>query len=171
MSGEDRRASMLAYLKKSEKPVSGSKLAETFGISRQVVVQDIALLRAAEHEILSTNRGYVYNTAGSIRRVFEVNHTPEEIADELYAVVDCGGKVEDIFIQHEVYGILRAELALHSRKQVREFLSEIRSGASAPLSYITSGHHFHTVSADSEETLDCIENELRELGYLVIPKK
>lgn len=166
MNGEERREAMLDCIKKSKTPVSGSRLAELFSISRQVVVQDIALLRAAEHDIISTNRGYICHEEERVERVFAVKHTAEEMAAELYAVVDCGGTVEDIFIRHEVYGELRADMKLHSRRQVREFLEEIKGGASAPLSHITSGYHFHTISADSEETLDSIEEELRALGYL-----
>ena len=96
-----------------------------------------------------------------------MKHTEKEIAEELYAIVDCGGTVEDIFIRHEVYGELRAEMHLSSRRQVKEFLGEIQNGGSAPLSHITSGHHYHTILAESEDVLDSIEEELKELGYLV----
>lgn len=60
MAGEERRQEILKYIEESKKPVSGQKLAEIFHVSRQVIVQDIALLRAGDREILSTNRGYVY---------------------------------------------------------------------------------------------------------------
>lgn len=167
MNGEERRKVMLDCIRKSNAPLSGSRLAELFGISRQVVVQDIALLRAADCEIISTNRGYLCTSGQRVRRIFEVKHTEKEIAEELYAIVDCGGTVEDIFIRHEVYGELRAEMHLSSRRQVKEFLGEIQNGGSAPLSHITSGHHYHTILAESEDVLDSIEEELKELGYLV----
>ena len=48
-----------------------------------------------------------------------------------------------------------------------EFLEDIRSGKSSPLKNITSNYHYHTVEADSEETLDLIEQVLKEKDYLV----
>ena len=164
MDGETRRKEILKYISESNKPVSGTKLAEIFQVSRQVIVQDIALLRAADCEILSTNRGYICSSPQKCMRIIQVYHTDERIEEELHAIVDCGGTVEDVFVQHEVYGELRAVLNISSRRQVKQFLEDIRSGKSKPLTNITSGHHCHTISADSEEVLDMIEENLRKLG-------
>ena len=100
-------------------------------------------------------------------RVFEVNHTDEQMQDELNTIVDFGGVVLDVIVRHEVYGELRAELNISSRNKVALFMEEIRQGKSRPLKNITSGEHFHTVSADSAQTLDLIEEELRKKDYLV----
>ncbi|HBA62543.1 MAG TPA: DNA-binding transcriptional regulator [Lachnospiraceae bacterium] len=167
LNGESRRQEMLAYLKNNREPVSGSHLAEVFQVSRQVVVQDIALLRAAKHEILSTNKGYLLPERGTVSRIFSVCHQDSEIAQELNAIVDYGGYVKDVFIHHEVYGILRAELGIRTRNQVRMLMRDLESGKSTPLKNITSGYHFHTVEADSEETLSLIETELKKLGFFV----
>ena len=104
MDGETRRKEILKYISESDKPVSGTKLAELFHVSRQVIVQDIALLRAADCEILSTNRGYICQGTKKFVRVFQVCHTDEKIEEELNAVVDCGGTVIDVFVQHHIYG-------------------------------------------------------------------
>ena len=167
MEGEKRRAEMLRYIRKSRTPVSGGKLAEIFGVSRQVVVQDIALLRAAKHEIIATNRGYLCGETRGVSRTFCVCHQDGQIEEELNAAVDLGGTVEDVFVKHEVYGELRAELGIRSRRDVKDFLAELKNGTSRPLNNITSGYHFHTISADSEETLSLIEEEFRRLGFLV----
>ena len=167
MEGEKRRAEMLRYIRKSRTPVSGGKLAEIFGVSRQVVVQDIALLRAAKHEIIATNRGYLCGETRGVSRIFCVCHQDGQIEEELNAAVDLGGTVEDVFVKHEVYGELRAELGIRSRRDVKDFLAELKNGTSRPLNNITSGYHFHTISADSEETLSLIEEEFRRLGFLV----
>ena len=164
MVGETRRKEILRYIASSDRPVSGTKLAEIFQVSRQVIVQDIALLRAADCEILSTNRGYICSGTKRAVRVLRVCHTEERIEEELNAVVDCGGTVEDVFVQHEIYGELRASLQISSRRQVRQFVDDIRNGKSKPLTEITSGHHCHTVSAESEEVLDMIEDALRKSG-------
>lgn len=164
MVGETRRKEILKYISESDKPVSGTKLAEIFHVSRQVIVQDIALLRAADYEIFSTNRGYICSNTKKAARVVGVYHTGEMIEEELNAVVDLGGTVEDVFVQHEIYGELRAPLQISSRRQVQRFLEDIRNGKSRPLTDITSGHHCHTITAESEEILDLIEEALERLG-------
>ena len=99
-------------------------------------------------------------------RVFYVCHKDSEILEELNLIVDCGGKVEDVFIRHEVYGQLRADLSVDSRKKAAEFVRGIQGGQSSPLKNITSGYHYHTVLADSEQTLDEIAEELFKRGFL-----
>ena len=167
MTGQERRDAMIEMIRNSEKPVSGTALAKQFAVSRQVIVQDIALIRAAGYEVLSTHRGYLLGQKNSVTRIFKVSHTDEEIADELNLIVDLGGKVLDVQINHKVYGRMKADLGIHSRKQVQDFVEEIRSGKSSPLKNITSNYHYHTVEADSEEVLDLIGEELNKRGYLV----
>lgn len=167
MSGAQRREEILQLIRHDGEPVSGTALAKHFGVSRQVIVQDIALLRARSHEILSTNRGYICGSAPRCSRVLCACHTDEEILPELYAVVDFGGTVEDVFVEHEIYGQLRAEMAVNTRKKAQEFTEELKRGNAAPLKNLTCGYHYHTILADSEETLDAIEEELRKKGYLV----
>ncbi len=167
MTGQERRDAMIEMIRNSEKPVSGTALAKQFAVSRQVIVQDIALIRAAGYEVLSTHRGYLLGQKNSVTRIFKVSHTDEEIADELNLIVDLGGKVLDVQINHKVYGRMKADLGIHSRKQVQDFMEEIRSGKSSPLKNITSNYHYHTVEADSEEVLDLIGKELNKRGYLV----
>ena len=104
MTGSERRDQIINQIKKSSIPVSGAQLAKEFDVSRQVIVQDIALIRAAGHEIISTNRGYLLNTPHSVNRIFKVNHTDEELEDELCTVVDLGGKVVNVMVNHRVYG-------------------------------------------------------------------
>lgn len=167
MTGQERRDAMIEMIRNSEKPVSGTALAKEFAVSRQVIVQDIALIRAAGYEVLSTHRGYLLGRKGAVTRIFKVSHTDEEIADELNLIVDLGGKVQDVQVNHKVYGRMKADLGIHSRKQVQDFVEEIRSGKSSPLKNITSNYHYHTVEADSEEVLDLIGEELNKRGYLV----
>lgn len=167
MTGQERRDAMIEMIRNSEKPVSGTALAKEFAVSRQVIVQDIALIRAAGYEVLSTHRGYLLGQKNSVTRIFKVSHTDEEIADELNLIVDLGGKVLDVQINHKVYGRMKADLGIHSRKQVQDFMEEIRNGKSSPLKNITSNYHYHTVEADSEEVLDLIGKELNKRGYLV----
>ena len=167
MTGSDRRQEILKNIKESDRPVSGSKLAKDYDVSRQVIVQDIALLRASGYDIISTNRGYVLEGQTCAERVFKVRHTDEQLETELCTIVDLGGQVKNVMVNHKVYGHIEAELGITSRRKVKEFLEDIESGKSTPLKNITSDYHYHTVTADSEETLGLIEGELRKLGFLV----
>ena len=167
MTGSDRRQEILKNIKESDRPVSGSKLAKDYDVSRQVIVQDIALLRASGYDIISTNRGYVLEGQTCAERVFKVRHTDEQLETELCTIVDLGGQVKNVMVNHKVYGHIEAELGITSRRKVKEFLADIESGKSTPLKNITSDYHYHTVTADREETLGMIEEELRKLGFLV----
>ena len=167
MDGETRRSKLVEIIGKSSKPISGAKLAEIFDISRQVIVQDIAILRAANYKILSTNKGYLIQGDESISRIIKVRHSDEEIAKELNLIVDLGGKVRDVFVKHKVYGMITVDLNIQSRLDVKELMENIESGKSAPLKTLTLDEHYHTIEADSEEILDLIEAELAAHNLLV----
>ena len=166
-SGRGRRERIVELLRASELPLSGGALAREVGVSRQVVVQDIALLRAAGYEVISTNRGYVLAGTGEVSRLLKVCHTDDQLEAELCAVVDLGGCVKNVVVQHRVYGRLEADLNIRSRRDVGRFLEDMRSGRSSPLKNITSNYHYHLITADSEETLDLIEQALKEKKILV----
>lgn len=167
MNGTERRQEILKQIQNSSSPVSGTELAKTFHVSRQVIVQDIALLRANDAHILSTNKGYLYNSSVRATRTFYVCHQDKDILDELTTIIDFGGNIIDVFIAHKIYGQLRAELNINTRKKALDFANDIQSGHSIPLNNITSGYHYHTVTADSEQTLDLIEEELKKKHYLI----
>lgn len=166
MGGKERRQEILKLMGQADGPVSGERLAKLLGVSRQVIVQDIALLRAADYEIIATNRGYVCASLADVSRIFHVNHNTDEIMEELNIIVDIGGTAVDVFVEHDPYGELRARLDVHTRREVREFVESINSGNSSPLLTITCGDHYHTVRAASEKLLDEIEEELERRGFL-----
>ncbi len=166
MNGEMRRNEIISRLTGASKPISASVLAEALGVSRQVIVQDIALLRAAGYCVTSMARGYVLKTPSNCTRVFKVRHTDEEVERELHLIVDAGGIVEDIFVYHKAYGTVRAPMGIKNRLQVKSFLDDIASGQSSLLKNVTAGYHYHTVTAESKEILDIIEQGLRACGFL-----
>lgn len=191
MTGEERRNELLNTISESAAPISGAALAKKYQVSRQVIVQDMALLRAAHHEIYATPKGYVIlqtkmdnatvekqelqtsqtrndEKSKQAQREYKVAHTDEQIEDELNTIVDLGGRVLDVSIRHEVYGTIRGDLPIRCRKHVQDFMEGIQSGKSKPLKNLTSGGiHYHMVEADSEETLELIEQELKRKGYLL----
>lgn len=167
MNGEQRRKQLMALLSDSSTPISGTVLARQMHVSRQVIVQDIALLRANGAEILSASRGYLMmQTEHPCSRVFKVLHSDEETEQELTMIVDLGGKVRDVFIYHKVYGVVSADMKIRSRKDIQEFMENIRSGKSRLLKNTTSGYHYHTIVAEDEQTLDVIQEELLKKGML-----
>ncbi len=166
MKAQERRKAIVNSLLSERTALSGGILARRFGVSRQIIVGDITALRAEGYEILSTHSGYVLAKSSLPERVIKVKHTTEETEDELNTVVDLGGTVADVFVWHKVYGKVRADLNIFSRRQVQSFLEGVRSGKSTELMNITGGYHYHTVRAENEATLDRIEAALKEKNYV-----
>ena len=166
MTGKERRDSIIKMIS-GKSPVSGGSLSKSLDVSRQIIVSDIALLRAEGYDIISTNRGYFLNSPSGATIIIKVNHTDEQSEDELNTIVDLGGTVIDVFVHHKVYGKISADLDIRSRRNVKEFIENIKSGKSTPLKNITSNYHYHTISAENEEILNIIVEELKNKGYLV----
>lgn len=169
LTGEERRLKILSLLEGSEKPLSGSMLSNMLGVSRQVIVTDIALLRASRSDIAATTNGYVLSKAEitAHRRIFKVNHSDEQIPEELTCITDLGGTVIDVYIDHKVYGTITAPINIKTRRDVQNFMADLQSGVSTPLKNITLGYHYHTVEAPDLQILDEIEAVLREKGFLL----
>ncbi len=166
MKAAERRNAIIALLSTEKKAISGKELAEHFSISRQIIVQDVSILKGLGYEILSTHNGYILQKSPLVERVFKLKHTTEQTEDELTCIVDLGGTVADVFVWHKVYGRIVAPLNIFSRVQVRQFIEGVRTGKSTELMNITGGYHYHTVRADSEEILDRISSALESKGYI-----
>ncbi|MGI5936583.1 MAG: transcription repressor NadR [Oscillospiraceae bacterium] len=162
-----RREKIISILSESDQAVSASALAQRLHVSRQVIVGDIALLRAQGHEILSTPRGYVINSRRAQEEfVFKIacSHDGELTRDELYAIVDNGGEVLDVIVEHPVYGQLTGQLNISSRYDVDMFLRKVEEGEAALLCDLTGGIHLHTISCRDQQAADRIRKVLREMN-------
>lgn len=170
MNGEARRKEIIEILRGAKKAVSGTELAGRLGVSRQVIVQDMALLRTSYRNIISTNRGYLLYEEPQkkewFRREVKVRHGREDIVRELDCIVDAGGWVVNVIVEHEIYGRLSGELVIRSRADVREFMRRVEEYQTKPLTELTEGVHLHTIEAEREETLDAVEKALAEAGFL-----
>mgnify|MGYP002545610660 FL=1 len=166
MNTGERRGEILKILKQAEVPIAARELAGRFGVSRQVIVQDLAVIRASTPGILSTTKGYVMQQDSSCTREFKVRHSQDKAAQELNLIVDCGGHVKNISISHRVYGRVSAEMDIRSRQDVTEFIAALNDSQSTVLSTATSGYHYHLVEAASEERLDLIGEQLKAAGFL-----
>ncbi len=167
MKVAERRKAIVNLLLSAKEPISGGELAQKFDISRQIIVQDITVLKGTGYEILSTSQGYVMQKSPFLERVFKVRHTTEQTEDELSLIVELGGTVVDVFVWHKVYGKIEATLNIFSPLHIKQFLEGVRTGQSTELMHITGGYHYHTVRADTEDILDRIENALGKRGYIV----
>ena len=170
MTGSQRREKLVQLLKTSDSPLSGTALAKQLQVSRQVIVQDIALMRAENHAIVSTNKGYLYRSAAVEnawpKRVFFVRHSTEQVLEEFLTVIELGGRILDVSVEHELYGPIRADLLIENRADAEDFVSRLAACRDNPLKVLTDDCHFHTVTAPSEKLLDLMEAELRAKGYL-----
>ena len=185
MKGEERRKQLLNILSSSNNPVSGGTLSKELNVSRQIIVQDISLLRANGATIFSTNKGYLLQEDRKYSRVFKVYHTDDQVEEELSTIVDAGGQIRDVFVYHKVYGVLKADMGIKSRRDIRAYMEEISTGKSSLLKNVTSGYHYHTIDAESEEILDAIQTaepeaeaetaakllaeEMRGVAHLAVP--
>ena len=167
MNVNQRRKEIINLLLASKNPISGGELSKNFNVSRQIIVQDITVLKGLGYEIISTHNGYVLQKSPLVERVFKLKHSKDQTEDELNSIIDLGGTVVDVFVWHKVYGKISATLNIFSRLHVKQFLEGVRTGKSTELMNITGGYHYHTVRAESEEVLDKIEKTLLSKQYIV----
>lgn len=167
MKAEIRRKELATLLMTAEEPISGSALAEKLNVSRQIIVQDIVVLKAMGYDIIPTHYGYVMHKTPLFERVFKVKHSGEQTEDELNTIIENGGSVVDVFVRHKIYGKIDAKLNIFTKKHVEQFIDRIRSGKSTELMSITGGYHYHTVRCEKESDLERIAKALDDKGYLV----
>lgn len=163
---EEREKRIIEILESSETLVSGTYLAELFNVSRQVIVQDIAILKARNIDIISTNRGYRLLSKG-IKKIIKVKHDDSEIRNELNAIVDLGASIEDVFVVHKTYGEIRVKLDIKSRRDVDLLVENINSKLSKPLKNLTDNYHYHTIIVENENIFKEVQDKLKSLGILI----
>ena len=169
MEAVERRKEILSILKSSERPVSAASLAARFDVSRQIIVGDIALLRAAGADIQATPRGYLTAASsgrGQLVRQVACRHTSEDVRTELYAMVDEGVTVRDVIVEHPIYGQLTGMLLVRSRHDADEVVRASMRTEAQPLSVLTQGIHLHTLICPDEASYQRVLEKLRSLGFL-----
>ena len=171
LEGKERRMAIVEYLSAQASPVNGARLAREFGVSRQIIVQDIALLRAENRDILSTNKGYLLyrplDSRDNCTAVVMVRHTAQQTLEEMRSIMDYGGRMLDVSVDHDLYGQIRADLVINNLQDAEEFCRKMGSSKSRPLKVLTEDCHYHTIAAPSEKALKLIREELRMKGFLI----
>ncbi|TMW70272.1 transcription repressor NadR [Alteribacter natronophilus] len=169
--GEERREKINALLRETS-PLTGTELGKKLNVSRQVIVQDVSLLKARGIPVMATSEGYVLvpnhgRQHSGAERVIACRHKPDEAKKELFLLVDHGITVRDVKIEHPVYGDLTASIMVRNRKEVERFIERIEQEKAAYLSELTDGVHLHTIEGSSEDMLDEGVAAIREAGFLV----
>ena len=168
MTGTKRRDRIIQILDQEKKAISASRLAEQFHVSRQIIVGDIALLRASGQNILSTPRGYMMEqtTQQFIHRI-ACQHTSKDMQKELYLIVDLGCTVIDVIVEHPIYGELIGSLQLSSRYDVDQYIARCEKYDAQPLSLLTEGVHLHTISCPDETIYRTLLEQLEKEHILI----
>lgn len=170
MSTDERRQKIKSLLEKEENPLSASSIAKMFGVSRQVIVGDIALLRASGCEIIATPRGYIIEkeiNQSQIDKTIACKHNDEQLKEEIYTILDLGGALVDVTVEHSVYGEICAPLHIFSRFDANSFIEKIKNNEARPLCDLTDGVHLHKIRCADEESFSRITKALKEKGILV----
>lgn len=168
MTAAERREAICQLLVQADMPLSATALARKFSVSRQIVVGDIALLRAAGEHITATPRGYVLGEHGAgLIYHLACTHSGTEMECELNIMVDNGCVVEDVIVDHSVYGQLVGQLNLSNRHDVAEFIQRVRTQSAKPLSDLTGGVHLHTLRCPDENAYLRVRAALDRAGFLV----
>jgi hypothetical protein len=170
VDAENRRIQIFERLIDSDSPITGTELSKLYDVSRQVIVQDIAILRASGKEILATPNGYLIvkkKNNNKIKKTYAVKHDMNQLEKELLIVVDAGGTVIDVCVEHAIYGEIRGTLMIDCREAVYSFIGKLEKTGAKPLNILTNGVHLHVVEADNETSHSIITKRLRDEGILL----
>ena len=166
MSGNERREAIWRLLQQSSTVINASTLATRFGVTRQIIVSDIALLRANGRPIAAERRGYYIEKTNGIFETILCNHTAAQTLDEFYAILEYGGKILNVIVEHPIYGQISADLNIASRFDAREFIEKTKESNAMLLCHLTGGVHMHTILVPSKEAYRKICNTLQEQHIL-----
>ncbi len=166
---DKKRQQLLDLLLNASEPIKGQSLAEHLEVSRQAVVQYIAIIRASGVNVIATHTGYMIpklpENAEHIKTIYST-HEDEHIREELEIIVDMGGKIIDVIVEHPVYGEIICPINIKSRYEIDNFLDDLEKHKAKPLSVLTGGHHRHTIEVPSEKVYQLIVDKLREKNYI-----
>ncbi|MCL2522205.1 MAG: transcription repressor NadR [Erysipelotrichales bacterium] len=165
MDAESRRKQILKIISEPEALITASMLAKTLNISRQIIVGDIALLRAQGYDIIATARGYMmpkYKESGQYIGKVACKHTPDNTTSELNLIVDLGATIVNIIVEHELYGEITGNLNLKSREDIEAFMKKVDKMKIKLLSELTFGIHLHTIACQDKNHFDKVCKALKE---------
>lgn len=168
MEKVERQQKILKLIQESSEPLSASKIGKLVNVSRQLVVGDVALLRASGQNIVATPRGYIMSKENPQDLIFKIacHHSFEKMEEELNIIIDEGGEVLNVIVEHPIYGELIGNLHLQSRRDIKNFINKINKSKASMLSALSNGIHLHTIKCKDEEMFQAILNQLNEKHIL-----
>lgn len=167
---KERREQIIQILRKASAPVTGSDLAVQLCVSRQVIVQDIALLKARLIPIIATAQGYLFlEKTENVKttRLIACKHSVSETERELTLIVDNHVSIINVTVEHPLYGEMTGSLMIRSRQDVAQFIERLSATRASLLSSLTGGVHLHLLEADYPEQIDHAVLDLKEAGFLL----
>lgn len=172
MNSKKRRDNIRELLRKANEPLKGQSLAEMLSVTRQVIVKDIAIIRAEGLNVIATPEGYMIpnDNTSRVKKVIAVSHQRNMMEDELKTIVKYGGTIEDVIVEHPLYGEIKGMLMIKNLFDLESFIEKFTNYGAEPLSTLTNGIHLHTISADNFEIMNKIVSELSSKGYLAEEK-
>lgn len=168
MNSIERRECIINLLLESREPLKGSFIANKYSVTRQVIVKDIAILRAKGENIIATPDGYIINAnEQKVKAIIAVTHTEDEMFDELNIVIKYGGIIEDVIVEHPLYGEIKGMLMIKNYNELNKFIQKYQQQKAKLLSALTNGVHLHTIAAESDEDVNLIISELKKRNFIV----
>ena len=168
MSYSNRRNNIFKLLLESSEPLKGSVIAQKYSVTRQVIVKDIAILRAEGKNIIATPDGYIINkNEHKVKVIIAVTHAEEEMFDEMNIVIKYGGIIEDVIVEHPLYGEITGMLMIKNYNELNKFIKKYQEQRAKLLSVLTNGVHLHTIAAENEDNINLIIAELRKCNFIV----
>jgi len=170
MNANTRRQHILNEINQAGVPISASVLSSKLNVSRQIIVGDVALLRAQGHDITATSRGYItapkFNDENKYIGKVACQHTSDATESELYIIVELGGIIVDVIVEHELYGEITGCLNLRNCDDVDAFLGRVKSSEVKLLAELTQGVHLHTIACRDKTHFENIVQALKIKGLL-----
>lgn len=168
MGSIERRDNILKLLLESNEPLKGSDIAKKYFVTRQIIVKDIAILRAKGKSIIATPDGYIINKKeNKVKAIIAVTHIEEEMFDEMNIVIKYGGIIEDVIVEHPLYGEITGMLMIKNYNELNKFIEKYKRQRAKLLSVLTNGVHLHTIAAETQEDINLIISELRKCNFIV----
>ncbi|NFF30932.1 transcription repressor NadR [Clostridium botulinum] len=169
MDSKQRREYIKETLNNSLEPRKGQEFASRLGVTRQIIVKDIAILRASGLNIIATPEGYIIpkNDKHLLEKIITVCHNGNSIEEELQCIVKYGGIIKDVVVEHPIYGQIKSMIMVKTLYDVEKFIKKINNEKTKPLLSLTSGVHLHTIQCENEESLKEIIKKLKNKGYLI----
>lgn len=168
MNSIERREDIIKLLLESNEPLKGSFIAKRYSVTRQVIVKDIAILRAKGKNIIATPDGYIINANNNkAKAIIAVSHTEDEMIEELSIVIKYGGMIEDVVVEHPLYGEIKGMIMIKNYNELNKFIEKYNEQKAKLLSALTNGVHLHTIAAETQDDIDLIILELKKNNFIV----